>query len=103
MDGLTGEGAASFLTQGDLLTPLAAVMTVRGDTFKIRAYGEARNAKGQVLARARCETLVQRLPAYVDSTDAAPTAPTALKSEANRQFGRRFVITGFRWLAVDEA
>jgi hypothetical protein len=103
MDGLTGEGAPSFLTQGDLLMPLAAVMTVRGDTFRIRAYGESRNAAGQVLARARCEATVQRLPAYIDPTDTAQTAPAKLKSQVNQRFGRRFVITGFRWLAVDDA
>lgn len=103
MEGLTGEGVPSFLTQGDLLTPLASVMTVRGDTFKIRCYGESRNTAGQVLARARCEATLQRLPAYVDATDAAQTAPASLKSPVNRQFGRCFVITSFRWLAVDEA
>ena len=102
MDGLTGEGTPSFLTQGDLLMPLAAVMTVRGDTFKIRAYGESRNPKGQVVASARCEATVQRLPAYLDTSDTAQTAPANLKSQANRSFGRRFVITSFHWLAVDE-
>lgn len=102
MDGLTGEGAPSFLTQGDLLMPLAAVLTVRGDTFKIRAYGESRDLKGQVVASARCEATVQRLPAYLDTIDTAQTTPANLKSQANRLFGRRFVITSFRWLAVDE-
>jgi hypothetical protein len=103
MNGLTGEGTPSYLSQGDVLMPLASVMTVRGDTFKIRGYGESRDAAGKVQALARCEATVQRLPDYLDPTEAATIAPAKLKKPANLQFGRRFVITSFRWLAVDEA
>jgi hypothetical protein len=103
MDGLTGEGSPSFLTQGDILMPLAAVMTVRGDTFRIRSYGESRDSSGKVLARARAETIVQRLPGYLDPADLPQTAPGDLTSPANQRFGRRFVVTSFRWLEPDEA
>ena len=82
---------------------LAAVMTVRGDTFRIRSYGESRDSSGKVLARARAETIVQRLPGYLDPADLPQTAPGDLTSPANQRFGRRFVVTSFRWLEPDEA
>jgi len=103
MDGKSAEGAPSILTQGDLLGALAPIATVRGDTFKIRSYGEATNADGTtVLARAWCEATVQRVPEFVDPTDAPATAEAALQSAANRRFGRRFQIVSFRWLNADE-
>ena len=37
--GSTSDGAPDSLTQADLLNRLAPALTVRGDTFKIRAYG----------------------------------------------------------------
>lgn len=103
MDGRSAEGAPSILTQGDLLGALAPIATVRGDTFKIRSYGEATDADGKtVLARAWCEATVQRLPAFVDPADPASTAESALKSDANKKFGRRFQVVAFRWLNADE-
>lgn len=111
LDGYTADGAAPMLTQGDLLTALAPVITARGDTFTIRSYGEARAANGTtVLARAWCEATVQRIPDYVDPTDPAEfdvsagygdIANTGL-TPANQQFGRRFVVTSFRWLNSTE-
>ncbi|MEY4243509.1 MAG: hypothetical protein RLZZ245_1094 [Verrucomicrobiota bacterium] len=99
MNGFSAEGAPSMLTQGDLMAALAPVVTVRGDTFKIRSYGEATALDGTtVLARAWCETIVQRVPDFVDPTDAAETVLTSLKSKANQSFGRRFNIVSFRWL-----
>lgn len=100
--GWTGEGAPPILTQGDLLMPLAPVITVRGDTFRIRAYGEARDATGTIAARAWCEATVQRFPEYLDATDAADLPEDQLTRAANRVFGRRFLVTSFRWLAPAE-
>ncbi len=101
MNGNTAEGAPSTLTQGDLMQALAPIITVRGDTFKIRSYGEATNG-GTVVARAWCEAIVQRVPDFVDSTEAPETVLTALKSSANINFGRRFNIVSFRWLGENE-
>jgi type II secretory pathway pseudopilin PulG len=106
MNGLTGEGAPSMVTQGDLMTLLAPIATVRGDTFKIRAYGDALAPDGQtVVARAWCEATVQRMPEWVDARD-QPTAtlnnPTSPLKPLNLQFGRRFQITSFRWLQARE-
>jgi hypothetical protein len=98
MDGFTGEGAPSMLTQGDLLGALAAIATVRGDTFKIRAYGEATTTTGGILARAWCEAVVQRVPDFVDPADAPATPDAKLTSPANKNFGRQFHIVSFRWL-----
>ncbi len=102
LSGFTADGAAPMLSQGDLLTGLAPFITARGDTFTIRAYGEVRNAAGTVVeARSWCEATVQRVPEFVDSTNAADTAPSAL-SLVNQAFGRRFTITSFRWLNSSE-
>ena len=91
-----------MLTQGDLLTALAPIITARGDTFTVRAYGESRNASGTtVVARAWCEATVQRVPEYTDPSD-EPEADIASLSEPNEIFGRRFVITSFRWLNASE-
>ena len=102
MNGFTAEGAPSILTQGDLLSSLAAIATVRGDTFKIRAYGEAASNTGAVEARAWCEAVVQRLPDFVDPADAPETATTSLTRPMNQTFGRRFQIVAFRWLNPSE-
>jgi hypothetical protein len=103
MDGKSAEGAPSILTQGDLLGALAPIATVRGDTFKIRSYGEATDADGKtVLARAWCEATVQRVPEFVDPADPASTAESDLESEANKKFGRRFQVVAFRWLNAHE-
>ena len=103
MDGRSAEGAPSMITQGDLMSALAPIATVRGDTFKIRSYGEANAADGKtVLARAWCEVVVQRVPEFVDTADAPETRISALSSSANIKFGRRFNIVSFRWLSENE-
>jgi hypothetical protein len=98
----SAEGAPQILTQGDLMMALAPIATVRGDTFKIRAYGEATAPDDKsVVATAWCEVVVQRVPAFVDPTNAPETLITAL-TPANEKFGRRFNIVSFRWLSKEE-
>ena len=81
---------------------LGPLLTVRSDTFLVRAYGDATNpATGAVESQAWCEAVVQRVPDYVDPVDAAEAAPAAL-CETNRAYGRRFEIVRFRWLTADE-
>ena len=78
----------------DVLQSLSPYMTVRSDTFTIRAYGEARNAATQeVEARAWCEALAQRLPSLLHSGDPMRNA---------EGLGRRFQIVQFRWLSAKE-
>lgn len=96
--GSSYQGAPGYLSQADVLTVLGNAATVRSDTFIIRGYGEARDTAGRVLATATCEAVVQRYPEWLDSADPVPTAVDALKSVANKTFGRRFEILAFRWL-----
>lgn len=106
MNGSTSEGTPSYITQGDLMAALAPVATVRGDTFKIRSYGEATDSSGNILARAWCEATVQRFPDYVDPADAAekevPESGGTDLTEVNQNFGRRFNVLSFRWLNDQE-
>lgn len=102
MSGNTAEGSPGMLTQGDLMQALGAIATVRGDTFKIRSYGEATAADGiTVTARAWCEVVVQRKPDFVDKAN-VPEEVIANLNETNLAFGRRFDIVSFRWLNEEE-
>jgi len=93
-------GSAGYLSQAALLTAFGSQITVRGDTFVIRAYGDHRDAFDNILAQSWCEAVVQRTPDYVDSTD-APDA-TGTLTTANSAFGRKFNIISFRWLKPEE-
>lgn len=111
-------GLPGYLSQGALLSAIAPTLTARGDTFKIRCYGEARDASGQkVIARAWCEAVVQRMPEYLDEKNdpamrtlkPSSTNPSDSKvevnndlSEMNRRFGRKLEIVKFRWLQPSE-
>lgn len=102
-EGKSAEGAPAMLTQGDLLMALAPVITVRGDTFRIRSYGESKAKDGKVEAKAWCEAIVQRMPEYLDPTEVPELKARELnKDKQNIRFGRRFVITSFRWLSPEE-
>ncbi len=93
--------APGWLSQADVLAVLGPVLTVRSDTFLVRAYGDATNpATGAVEGCAWCEAVVQRVPDYVDPAD--PPEATGGLSETNRIYGRRFQIVRFRWLSADE-
>jgi hypothetical protein len=100
--GRSNQGAPGYLTQADLLNVLGNAATARSDTFTIRGYGEAHDAAGKMIANATCEAVVQRFPDWIDPADAAETAPAALTSKANQNFGRRFLVTSFRWLNTNE-
>lgn len=126
--GPAATGAPAYLMQQDLLARLGSFLTVRSDTFKIRAYGEIRNpVSGVVEAKAWCEMVVQRTPEYVDNSEFgnAPadiygrekelgyqpnmTEYNTVMNESNggltklnQQLGRRFKIVSFRWLNENE-
>lgn len=103
------EGLSQWLTQADVLEQLAPLLTARGDTFTIRAYGESLEIGGDIGSTARCELVVQRLYEYVDDSDDPAGASWQFDqnaegfvdgglSQTNRQFGRQYKILGFRWL-----
>ncbi|MGE9291862.1 MAG: hypothetical protein ACQKBT_12760, partial [Puniceicoccales bacterium] len=78
-------------------------MSARSDSFVIRTYGDARNpVTGEVIAKAWCEAVVQRLPDYLGG-DAPETQPAELSgSPLSETFGRRYVATRIQWLTEQE-
>lgn len=114
-------GAPGNLLQSDLLEVFGHSLTTRSDTFTIRAYGEAINATGDS-AKCWVEAVIQRIPDFIDPSNAPetavaatklPGATTALTSSANatlstqltdvnRVLGRRFRIVSFRTLKPNE-
>lgn len=98
------QGSPAYVSQADILQPIAPVIQARSDTFVIRSYGEALSPDGKtILAQAWCEAVVQRYPAYVDPRD-QPQIPADAPNlqPINKQLGRRFVLKSFRWLAPAE-
>ena len=98
------ENAPSFLSQADILQLIAPFAQVRSDTFTIRAYGDHVNpVTGEVESRAWCEATVQRLPQPVEFNNLG--AGESVRDDyldPPGEFGRRFVITDFRWLDEDD-
>jgi hypothetical protein len=108
-------GIPGYVIQSDLLKPIANTLSVRDDTFRIRAYGDSVNKNGVVIARAWCEAIVQRVPEYVDESN-KPEVPSremrtngefssiedSALTSSNRRFGRKFKIESFRWLSNSE-
>ncbi len=92
-------GAPAHLTQADVLQVIGPALSARSDTFVIRAYGDAVDAKGKTTATAWCEALVQRIPEPLDP-DALGLNPRLQGRPGD--FGRRFLIRSFRWLSPAE-
>ncbi|MBC7927869.1 MAG: hypothetical protein H7039_19660 [Bryobacteraceae bacterium] len=101
VDSTQGSGFPGQLLQGDVLQTLAPYMSVRSDTFTIRAYGEARDSSNRPTARVWCEAVVQRLPDPMPSTSGSGSATQEL-AKPTSTFGRRFNILSFRWLHPQE-
>jgi hypothetical protein len=99
--GFRSTGIPGWLTQADVLQVIGPVITARSDTFRIRAYGEALDTAGRPIARAWCEAIIQRTPAYLDPANASADRGFAL-NPLNIRFGRRFEIVSFRWLSPHE-
>lgn len=98
--------APGYLIQSDVLASLGNILTVRDDTFTVRAYGCVRNPNKAVLAQAWCEAVVQRTVQYVDpdnkpeDSDYTPEGKKNGKalSNVNKVLGRQFRIVSFKWL-----
>ena len=90
--------APFFLTQADILSSLGPRISARSDTFLIRTYGEVVDpVSGEIKSRAWCEAVVQRVPQYVDGTE----APEEMPSGINVTMGRRYEVVSFRWLSPE--
>ncbi|WP_035604928.1 hypothetical protein [Haloferula sp. BvORR071] len=101
--GFRSTGIPGWVTQADLLQVIGPALAARSDTFRVRAYGEATDpVTGAPIARAWCEAIVQRMPEYIDGSDAVGDLPAQLDSKVNQNFGRRFSIISFKWLSSNE-
>jgi hypothetical protein len=105
--GPTATGASGGLDQLAVLNQIGATISARSDTFRIRSYGDAIDSNGRILARARCEAIVQRIPEYVvdksqGGNDPWESSSATTLDPVNRTFGRRFEVRSFRWLADSE-
>ncbi|MDA7880712.1 hypothetical protein N9A94_00220 [Akkermansiaceae bacterium] len=96
----TAWGLPGYLTQGDVLQIIGSTLSARSDSFVIRAYGEAKDIHGNVVARAWCEGIVQRVPTPMDPDQQGLNPIVKTGGEVN--FGRRFQMVSFRWLGEDE-
>jgi len=100
-EGSSAHGVPGWIQQADILRPIAPVLSARDDTFTIRAYGDARDSDGNILARAWCEATVQRTRDFIDTRDEADSVEPPANA-ASKTFGRKYVIKSFRWLNGDE-
>ena len=100
-EGMSTHGFPGWIRQADILRPIAPILSARDDTFTIRAYGDARDANGNVTARAWCEATIQRGRDFIDPQDSADSTnpPT---NDQNKMFGRRYSVVSFRWLSQKE-
>jgi hypothetical protein len=95
-------GQPGWLEQADVLGHLAPVLVPRSDTFLVRAGAEAlRPGEDEVVGRAWCEALVQRLPELATDPGASPPteAEQRMPDPERHPRGRRFRIVHFRWLS----
>jgi len=100
--GLASTDAPGYLSQMDILSAIAPFISVRSDTFKVRAYGNYTDPiTGAVESETWLEATVQRRHEYVDSNNSPEVRPGAL-TQINETFGRRFEIVNVRWLSADE-
>jgi hypothetical protein len=100
-EGGSAYGAPGWIRQADILRPIAPIITVRDDTFTIRAYGDSLDQDGNVIAKAWCEAVVKRTREFSDKSDAADSIDPPVNG-MNATFGRRYEVISFRWLSADE-
>lgn len=114
----TALGAPGNLLQSDLLQALGPALATRSDTFTLRCFGEALAPSGEN-GTAWMEVVVQRVPDFVDPTNAPETSNSAPKplvpgpatanasvspalTPVNQLLGRRFKVISMRWVQGNE-
>jgi hypothetical protein len=100
-EGGSAYGAPGWIRQADILRPIAPIISVRDDTFTIRAYGDSLDQDGNVIAKAWCEAVVKRTREFSDKSDAADSVNPPVNG-MNETYGRRYEVISFRWLSADE-
>jgi hypothetical protein len=111
--------APTALLQSDILAAIGDSLTIRSDTFTIRAYGDVSDKPGGP-ATGTCwiEAVVQRTPNFIDTKDPAERMvynqfnghghndqtgnPSTGLQPVNINLGRRFVIVSMRILKPSE-
>ena len=91
----------AWLTQADVLSAIAPFIVPRSDTFLLRCYGDVRNpVTGEIEARSWCEATVQRVASLTPPAKGAVGAAedVVVPDPGKYPFGRKFIVTGFRWL-----
>jgi len=95
INGNVARHAPAYISQANILEPLAPYLTVSSDTFVIRSAGTRTDpATGNKTSQIICEAVVQRLPDRVDG-DASRISENA--SSNKNTFGRKFVIRSIQW------
>ena len=94
--GMAATGIPGYVTQAHILSQIDSAISVRSDTFTIKAYGDTMDADGIVKNKVFCEAVVQRIPQYVDESDQPHTSLSDLSS-INAKFGRKFRIVSYKW------
>lgn len=94
-------GAPAWIRQADILRPIAPILSVRDDTFTIRAYGDSLDQTGKVVAKAWCEAVVKRTREFSDQSDLADSTEPPTNG-FNATFGRRYEVVSFKWLSSNE-
>jgi Tfp pilus assembly protein PilX len=84
---LLADNLPDTITPAQFMSAIGALLVVRSDTFRVRAFGETVNPAdpAKIEATAWCEAIVQR------TTEPAPAG-----------LGQRFKVTYFRWLGPDD-
>lgn len=89
-------GGSRYLMQADVLGVIGPLLTVRGDTFTIRAYGEESSSTGQSVTRTLLEVTVQRVASPLSQADSVISPNPTSNTEPLR--GRAFRVVAARWL-----
>lgn len=108
-EGSSTFGFPGWPRQAEVLDRLAPVISVRDETFVVRAMGTSPLVNG-TSAKVWCEAVYQRLPEYVDAAVPAHEAPlgditagtVSNSRRVNVVLGRRFRLVSFRWLSPKE-
>jgi len=108
-EGYSTFGFPGWPRQAEVLDRLAPVISVRDETFVVRAMGVSPTVNG-ASAKVWCEAVYQRLPEYVDASAPAhesplgdvPSVVSPNLRRPNVVLGRRFRLVSFRWLSLKE-